>query len=52
MTSGGTWPATWPITKNGVPSGAGSGSFQYVAGTGTAEFSATVRTASNCRVRS
>src|SRR4029450_5157279 len=36
MTSGGTRPSTWPITKNGVPMAAGSGSDHHNGGTGTA----------------
>lgn len=43
MTSGGTRPATRVMTKNGAPSGAGSGSYQCTAGTGTRECSATAR---------
>ena len=33
--STGTWPSTKPITKNGVPSTRGSGSYPIIGATGT-----------------
>src|SRR5262245_45544640 len=49
MMSGGTRPSTRSITKNGAPSGAGSGSDQRTRGTGTTPSAAISRITRNWR---